>query len=131
MASALYQKWKEAVIQASSNSSLAGTLNVAAVDTGTYTFSQTHDFYDDVSGVVGTPQTLGSKTYVNGLLDAADITYSAMTGNSVEALITYISTGSAATSRLHAYLDSGTNLPFTPNGGDVGIAWSASGIVQH
>lgn len=127
MANALYQKWKEAIIQASANSSLGGTVKAVLVDGADYTFSQSHDFLDDVpSGArVGTPQTLGSKTYTNGVFDAADITFSAVTGDPCEALIIFIDTGSEATSRLVAYIDSATGLPVTPNGGDITIAWDS------
>lgn len=129
MANALYPKWKEAIAQATANSSLTGTVKVALVDTGTYTYSAAHEFYSSVSGVVGTPQTLGSKTYTNGVFDAADITYTAVSGATVEALVIYIDTGTAGTSRLVAYIDTGvTNLPVTPNGGDITVTWNASGI---
>ena len=129
MANAVYPKWKEAVIQASSNSSLAGTIKVALLDTGTYTYNSAHDFYDDVSGVVGTDQTIGSQTYTNGTFDAADATFTSVSGASVEALLLYISTGTASTSRLVLYLDtSQTGLPVTPNGGNITITWNASGI---
>ena len=69
MANAIYPKYKEAVIQASSNSSLTGTVKVALVDTGTYTYSAAHEFLSSLSGVVGTAQTLASKTYVSGTLE--------------------------------------------------------------
>ena len=43
--------------------------------------------------------------------------------------VIYIDTGVAGTSRLVAYIDTGvTNLPVTPNGGDITITWNASGI---
>jgi len=129
MANAIYPKWKEAVIQASANSSLGGTVRVALVDAGTYTYSAAHEFLSSLSGVVGTAQTLGSKTFVNGTFDAADVTYTAVSGASVEALVIYIDTGVAGTSRLVAYLDTGyTNLPVTPNGGNITITWDAAGI---
>lgn len=129
MANALYPKWKEAIVQASSNSSLGGTVKVALVDTGTYTYSSAHEFQSSLSGVVGTAQTLGTKTYTNGVFDAADVTFTAVSGSSVEALVIYIDTGSSATSRLVAYIDTGvTGLPVTPNGGDIGITWNVSGI---
>lgn len=129
MANALYPKWKEAIAQASANSSLTGTLNAALVDTGTYTYSAAHEFFSSLSGVVGTPQTLGSKTYVNGVLDAADVTVPAVTGPTCEAIVIYIDTGVAGTSRLVAYIDTGvTNLPVTPNGGGIEINWNGSGI---
>lgn len=131
MANAVYPKWKEAIQQATANSSLAGTVKVALVDTGVYTYSAAHEFYSSVSSaVVGTPQTLGSKTFTDGVFDAADATVPAVTGNTVEALVIYVDTGVAGTSRLYAYIDTGvTNLPVTPNGGDITINWNASGII--
>ena len=131
MANAVYPKWKEAIQQATANSSLGGTVKAALVDTGTYTYSAAHEFYSSVSSaVVGTPQTLGSKTFTDGVFDAADITYTAVTGSTVEALVIYIDTGTAGTSRLYAYIDTGvTGLPVTPNGGDINVNWNASGIV--
>ncbi len=132
MANAVYPKYKEAVIQASSGSSLAGTLKAVLIDTADYTYNAAHDFYDDVSaGAVGTPGTIGSKTYTNGLLDGADVTFTAVTGDPCEAIILFLDTGTPSTSRLVAYLDTSvTGLPVTPNGTDIVIAWNASGIVQ-
>lgn len=130
MANAIYPKYKEAIIQSSSNSSLTGTVKVALVDTGTYTYSASHQFLSDLSGVVGTAQTIGAtKSYTDGVFDGGDVTYTAVTGNSVEALVIYIDTGTAGTSRLVAYIDTGvTGLPVTPNGGDITVTWNASGI---
>jgi hypothetical protein len=130
VANALYPKWKEALVQASANSALTGTVKAALVDTGTYTYSATHEFYSSVTGVIGTPGTIGAtKSYTNGVFDGADVTFSAVTGNSAEAIVIYIDTGTAGTSRLVAYIDTGvTGLPVTPNGGDISISWNASGI---
>lgn len=130
MANAIYPKYKEAVIQSSANSSLTGTVKAALVDTGTYTYSAAHEFLTSLTGVVGNAQTIGAtKSYTNGVFDGGDVTFTAVSGNTVEALVIYIDTGSAATSRLVAYLDTGvTGLPVTPNGGDIGITWNASGI---
>lgn len=132
MANALYPKFKEGILQSAANTNMStGTVKVALIDTGTYTYSAAHQFYSSVTGVVGTPQTIGTKTFTNGLFDGADVTFTAVTGNSAEALIIYIDTGTASTSPLIAYLDTGiTNMPVTPNGGDIGITWSGSGIFQ-
>jgi hypothetical protein len=130
MANAIYPKYKEAVLQSAANSNMSsGTVKVALVDTGTYTYSSAHEFYSSVSGVIGTPATLASKTFTNGVFDAADITYTAVSGATVEAFIIYIDTGVAGTSRLIAFIDTGfTGLPVTPNSGDIAVAWNASGI---
>lgn len=131
MANALYPKWKEALLQASSDSALTGTVKAALLDTDTVGYNAAHDFYDDVSsGVVGTPQTIGAtKSYTNGVFDGADVTFTAVSGAECEALVIYIDTGTPGTSRLVAFLDTNvTNLPVTPNGGDISVSWSASGI---
>jgi hypothetical protein len=132
MANQMYPKFKEQLWQFTANNNVAaGTVKCALVDTGTYTYNAAHQFFSSLSGVVGTPQTLGSKTYVNGLFDAADITVPGVTGASVEALVLYIDTGVAGTSPLISYVDTGvTGLPVTPNGGDINVAWNASGIIQ-
>jgi hypothetical protein len=133
MANALYPKWKEQLLQFTANNNLsAGTVKVALIDTGTYSYNSTNQFWSSASAAsVGTPQTLGSKTFTNGVFDAADVTFTTVTGVTVEALILYIDTGTASTSPLVAYIDAGVSgLPLTPNGGDVTIVWNASGIFQ-
>lgn len=137
MANALYDKWREAIIQASASSALNGSgttgVYVALVDTGTYTFSQSHQFYSSLSGIVGTDQEIGAtKTYTGGVFDGADCTFTAVSGATVEALVIYVKNAGANTTwRLVAYIDTGvTGLPVTPNGGDISIAWNASGIFK-
>lgn len=132
MANAIYPLYKQALLDASANVDLNdGTVKVALIDTGTYTYNAAHEFYSSVSGVVGTPQTIANTTVAGGLFDGDNVTFSTVSGNSAEALLIYIDTGSAATSRLVAWIDTGvTGLPVTPNGGDISITWNASGIFQ-
>lgn len=132
MANAIYPLYKQALLDASSDSDLNdGTVKVALVDTGTYSYNAAHDFYNDLSGVVGTPQTIANTTVTNGLFDGDNVTFTAVSGNTVEALVIYIDTGNTATSRLVAFIDTSvTGLPVTPNGGDISISWNASGIFQ-
>lgn len=130
MANALYPKYKETILGAGLNLTSLN-LKVVLVDTGAYTYSASHQFLSDivVGARIATSGNLASKTVTNGTFDAADITITAVTGTTVEALVIYNDTGSAATSNLIAYMDTGvTGLPFTPNGGDVTIQWNASGI---
>lgn len=130
MPNAIYPKYKEAIINGSANTSLTGTVRAALVDTGTYTYNAAHEFLTSLTGIVGTAQTIGAtKSYTNGVFDGADVTYTAVTGATAEAIVIYIDTGTAGTSRLVAFLDTGvTNLPVTPNGGDITITWNAPGI---
>ena len=130
MANAIYPLYKQAILTGGANTNMStGTVRAALVDTGVYTYSAAHEFLTSLTGRVGTDATLGTKTFTNGVFDAADATYTAVTGNSVEAIVLYIDTGTAGTSRLIAYLDTGfTGLPVTPNGGDITVTWNASGI---
>ncbi len=137
MANALYDKWREALIQGSASSALngSGTTGVyaALIDTGTYTFSQTHQYYSDLSGIVGTPVEIGAtKSYTNGVFDGADVTFTSVSGNTAEAIVIYIQNAGANTTwRLVAYLDTNvTGLPVTPNGGNITVSWNASGIFK-
>ena len=132
MANAIYPIYKQALLDGLTDIDLNdGTVKVALVDTGTYTYSAAHDFINDTSGVVGTAQTIANTTVTNGLFDGDNVTFTAVSGNSVEALIIYIDTGNVATSRLVAYIDTGvTGIPVTPNGGDITITWHATGIFQ-
>ena len=132
MANAIYPLYKQALIDGDSNIDLNDlTVKVALVDTGTYTYSAAHQFLTSLTGVVGTAQTIAATTVANGLFDGDDVTYTAVTGSSVEALVIYIDTGTAGTSRLVAYIDTGvTGLPVTPNGGNIAVNWNASGIFQ-
>lgn len=125
MANALYGKGREKFL----TGDIAwdtDNIKVSLVDTGTYTVViDTHEFYSDLSGVVADSGNLASKTVTLGVADAADVTFSSVTGSSAEALVIWKDTGVAATSPLIAYIDTATNLPVTPNGGDITVAWDS------
>jgi hypothetical protein len=131
MANEIYPKFKEALWNQPANSNAStGTVKVALVDTGVYTYSASHEFVSSLSGTVGTAQTIGNKTFTNGVLDGDNVTFTGVTGNTIEALVIYIDTGNASTSRLISYQDTSvTGLPATPNGGNITITWNASGIL--
>lgn len=137
MANAVYPKWKEALIQNSADSDLdgSGTTGVYAVlyDVGAGgAYNSAHEFYSSISaGVVGTEQEIGAtKSYTNGVFDGADVTFTSVTGATCEAVILFRKNAGANTTwRLIAYLDTNiTNLPVTPNGGNITVTWNASGI---
>ena len=136
MANAIYPLYKQSLLAGDANADLDNNtatdgVYVALIDTGTYTYSAAHQFYSSLSGIVGTPQRITSPTVTNGVLDGGDVTFPAVTGNSVEALIIYRqNSGANTTWRLVAFIDTGvTGLPVTPNGGDISIQWNASGIL--
>ena len=135
MANAIYPLFKQEILKANANNALdsaegATGVYCALVDTGTYTYSAAHQFYSSLSGVVGTDQEILTKTQTNGTFDGTDLTYTAVTGATVEALVLYRKNAGANTTwPLIAYIDTGvTGLPVTPNGGNITITWNASGI---
>ena len=128
MADAIYPLYKQACLDGSAEDLSSVNIKAALVDTGTYTYSATHNFLNDVGGIVATSDNLSSKSVANGTFDAADVTWSSVSGSSAEAIILYYDSGSAATSRLICYIDSATGLPVTPNGGDITVTWDAGGI---
>jgi len=96
-----------------------------------YTYSAAHQYLSDITGggggtIVATSSNLAGKSVTNGVFDANDITYTAVAaGAACPYLIIYKDTGVAGTSPLIAYIDTATNLPVTPNGGDISVTWDA------
>lgn len=101
------------------------TIKVLLVDAADYTVNlSTHDFLDDVAaGSRVATATLGTKSVTGGAFDAADVTFSAVTGDPSEALVIYKDTGVEGTSPLIMYIDTATGLGVTPNGGDITVTW--------
>jgi hypothetical protein len=134
MANAIYPKFKQALLNQSANSNLSsGNVKVLLLDTADDTYNSADEFLSDIvgAGIVANSGNLASKTFTNGLFDAADAVFTSASGDQAEALIIYIDTGNAATSRLVAYFDTGvTGLPVLPNTGNINIQWNASGIFQ-
>ena len=124
MANALYALGKEKILSGAINF-VSDTIKVALVK-NTYPQNLTTDeFYTSISAyVIGTPQTLGSKSVALGVFDAADATYTAVTaGDTLEGVVIYKDTGVAGTSALIAYIDAITGFPLATNGGDITIQW--------
>jgi hypothetical protein len=125
MANTLFDKGRERFATAAL-SWTADTIKVILVDTAAYTANfTTHEFKSDISGsaIIAGPITLASKTATGGACDAADATFTSVSGASIEAIIIYKDTGTDATSPLIAYIDTATGLPITPNGGDIIVTW--------
>lgn len=128
MANALYAKGKEGFLDGSINF-LSDNIKAVLVDTGTYTPVIATDTYLSsiaVGARVATSGNLAGKSVTGGVADANDITISAVSGASIEAIVLYKDTGTDTTSRLIAFIDTGAGMPITPNGGDITITWDNS-----
>ncbi len=123
MANRLYDLGRESFLKGEISWS-GDNIKAVLVDSASYTPDTAVDqFFDDISGVVATSGNLASKTTTDGIADAADVTFSSVTGNQSEFIVVYQDTGTPSTSRLIALVDTATGLPVTPNGGDITVQW--------
>lgn len=125
MANALYDTGRAAFLLGNIDW-VADNIKAVLVDAADYAVNlATHDFLDDipVAARVATSANLTGKTATAGVADAADIVFTAATGDLSEAIVLYRDSGSAATSQLVAYIDTATGLPVQPNSGDINVAW--------
>lgn len=125
MANALYDAAREAFLGGDLDWD-AHDIRAILVDAADYTVDlANHDFLDDVAAAarVATSGSLTGKTKTDGVADADDVPFLAVSGDQAEAIILYRHTGTESTSELIAYIDSATGLPVTPNGGDITVKW--------
>ena len=125
MANTLYDFARQRFLEAQINW-MTDTIKCILVDTGAYT-PQTgvHQYLSDIptSARIAGPVTLTAKSTTGGAADAADITFTSVSGPSIEAIIIFADTGTESTSPLIAFIDTATGLPITPNGGDIIVTW--------
>jgi phage tail sheath gpL-like len=125
MSNALYDKGREGFLAGEIDWD-TDVIKAVLIDAADYTVNLAdHQFLSDIPAAarVATSAALTGKTVANGVADAADLAFLAISGDPVEALVIYQDTGSESTSRLIAYIDTTTGLPVTPNGGDINVAW--------
>lgn len=127
MANALYDKGREGFLDGTIDWD-TDNIKIVLIDEADDTINLASDenLADRAAGSrVATSGNLGSKTVTAGVADAADVTFSAVTGDQSESIDIYQDTGSEATSRLIANIDTATGLPVTPNGGDITVTWDS------
>lgn len=131
MSSFWYSKTKEKLLKGTLGDLSALTLTIMAVDAADYTVDADNDeFLDDIPSAARIASVnLSSVTVSGGMIDAADPTFSAVTGDQFEALVIYVNTGTEGTSALLGYTNSATGLPYTPSGGDITLAFPATGVL--
>lgn len=135
MANVIYNKYKEALMSANSDVSLiSSNVVISLIDSNITTFSSDDEYYSDlidpVSGITA-ETSLSNTSVVDGVFDADDVLFASVSGAQSEALLLWINTGDANTSRLVAWMDTDIDgLPITPDGSNVDITWSTSGIFK-
>lgn len=112
MANTLFDFARQRFLEAQINW-MTDTVKVILVDTGAYTpQTSVHQYLSDIptSARIAGPVTLTSKATTGGAADAADVTFTAVSGASIEAIVIYVDTGTESTSPLIAYIDTATGL---------------------
>jgi hypothetical protein len=125
MANTLYDESRRLFLEAGINW-MTDDIKAVLVDAGSYTPNfVSHQHLADIgqSARVTPGVLLTGKATTGGAADANDVTFSAVSGPSIEAIVLYRDSGSDATSTLIAWLDTATGLPITPNGGDIIVTW--------
>lgn len=125
MANTLYDYCRQRFMEAQINW-MTDTVKVILVSTSAYTpQTAVHQYLADipVSARIAGPVTLTAKATTGGAADAADCTFTSVSGATINAIVIYKDTGTEATSPLIAYIDTATGLPITPNGGDIIVTW--------
>lgn len=130
MASVVYPLAKQSFL--SQNPSIdmdTDTIRCGFVKTA-YTYSAAHQYFSDLGanfiGDGGTARSngeaLGTISVTNGVFDAADVSFAAVSGTEVSYMVVFKDTGVDGTSPLIAYIEI---TPFTPNGGAVNVTWDS------
>jgi len=123
VASQLYPKGAENILEGNAQ---FGTHNFKVLFYSG-SFNAAHEFHSDLTGgsIIATSGNLASVVATNGVVNANDITITAVTGSAFTHVILFRDTGTSATSPLIAIFDVAS---FTPTGGDVNVVFHTSGL---
>lgn len=86
------------------------------------------DFLDDIASAarVSISPNFANKSITDGIFDADDVTFAAVTGDISESMNLFDDTpGTEATKDMIAKIDTASGLPVTPVGGDIVCVWSS------
>ena len=128
MANQLYETGRSAFLRGEID--WQGDDMVVALLDGTYTRSSSDEFAADLTGVLATAPLTGCTVLADGVADADDVSVSGVSlGETVERIVIYKDTGSAATSPLIWYADENDDTTTISRAGDgsaITLVWSAA-----
>lgn len=89
--------------------------------------SATDQFLSIIPGaaIVATGVQLTSPTSAAGVANAANVTFTSVSGVQCDAVVLYKDTGTSTTSQLIAYIDTATGLPVLPSGSNITVTWDS------
>jgi len=128
MSNFVYSKFKNSLLSGQINL-ISNTVKVKLLN-NSYVQNQTsHEFVSDIPSncIEASSNALTNKIILNNSFTADDIVIENYNGNGFKSLVLYIDTGSSSTSKLIAYVDNATGLPFVNSLNttvDITIVWS-------
>lgn len=132
MAQALYDAYKEDLLDSTAQNFSGGSIDVIFVTT-TYSFSAAHANFSDLTNTVGdggtaraNAENLVSASVTGGVADANDTVFASVTGTNIGAFVLFYDSGVDGTSSLLGFFDSIST--FSPSAQQVTIAYDAAGI---
>ena len=137
MANSVYALWKNALMsevainksldQPAPNNAALALLNVGA---GGYNYSDLHQYYTDLTGIINVPTLLPNPVLTSNVFSASGVVFKGVSGATIGGFVMFRqNSGANSTWRLVLYEDTGIiGLPFLPNGGNVLVTWSTQGI---
>lgn len=127
MANFIYKKAKESFLKGEINL-YSNTIKVLILNNSYTPNVETHQYVSDINSsyIEGRSSALTNKTVTSGVFDADDLNIPDYSGNSFKALALYVDSGTDSTSRLIAYIDTSTGLPFSTvnTSATVTIVWN-------
>lgn len=135
MTNALYPNGRKNIAMGNIHWKAAGDTIRAMLIKNTYSYDNTDEFFSDISSTYRVGNSAGvnrsdmpaitiSGDPTDGVCDGGDVTFTTVTaGSTCNAVVIFQDSSVDGTSMLIAYIDTGTGLPVTTNGGDITIAW--------
>lgn len=127
MANFIYGKAKQSLLNGEFNIS-SDSLKVLLVTESYVPNQNTDQFVSNISGsyIEQRTSSLTNVTNILGVIDADDVTVAQYSGLAFKALVIYKDSGTDSTSRLLAYIDTATGIPFLGINAttDITINWS-------
>jgi len=74
--------------------------------------------------------TLTGKSVVNGVFNCDAITFSSVTGDNADAIVLFVNADDVEECLLICYVDNASEFPLTPDGTDITISPSATGLFE-
>lgn len=129
MANRMYLRGRQAFLEGSI-AILSDNIKASLVNATTYSAvdTTTDQFFSTIPSTVADSANLASKTSgvpQYGTFDAADLTWTSVTGSVANYVVLWKDTGTPSTCPLICLFDTGANLPVTPIGGDITAQWSS------